>query len=148
MPCQRSLCFLVSPFTYRTPCHARGHLVIYCKCYRFERAFFTQAFFTLQSFLLILSLPYSWQFNLKVSRASCQSSKHNPCSTIAWITAIHKRDISVGSVYVPKASFKVRVPQPWNLPLNGFEPAFLKVTCVSCLSWQLGHRFLWVLIDG
>ena len=29
----------------------------------------------------------------------------------------------VGSIYVSKASFKVRVPQPWNLPLTGFEPA-------------------------
>ena len=67
------------------------------------------------------------------------------------MTAIGKRCIVVGSIYVPKAYFEVRVPQPWNLPLTrfeplsvpqqwnlsltGFEPAFLKVPCVSsCLS--------------
>ena len=39
--------------TYRTLCHASGHLLIYCECYRFERAFFTlRRFFTLHSFLL------------------------------------------------------------------------------------------------
>ena len=65
------------------------------------------------------------------------------------MTAIHKRGIVVGSIYVFKASFEVRVPQPWNLPLTGleppripqpwnllltgFEPAFLKVPRVTCL---------------
>ena len=51
------------------------------------------------------------------------------------ITTIHKRGILVGSIYVSKASFEARVPQPWNLSLAGFEPAFLKVSYVdSCLS--------------
>ena len=67
------------------------------------------------------------------------------------MTAMHKRNMAVGSIYVPKASFEVRVPKPWNLPLTGFEPAmvpqpwnmplaifepvFLKVPCgSSCLS--------------
>ena len=47
------------------------------------------------------------------------------------ITSIHKRGILVGSIYVPKAFFEVRVPQPWNLSLAGFEPAFLKVPYVG-----------------
>ena len=37
----------------------------------------------------------------------------------------------VGSIYVSKASFEVRVPQPWNQPLTGFELAFLKVPYVN-----------------
>ena len=45
----------------------------------------------------------------------------------------------VGSIYVFKASFEVRVPQPWNLLLTGFEPAFLKVPRVTCLDdWAIG----------
>ena len=39
------------------------------------------------------------------------------------MTAIHKRGILVGSIYVPKTSFEVRIPQTWNLPHTGFEPA-------------------------
>ena len=51
------------------------------------------------------------------------------------ITPIHKKGILVGSIYVPKASFEVKVPQPWNLPLAGFEPVFRKALCVSiCVS--------------
>ena len=80
------------------------------------------------------------------------------------MTAIHKSGIVVGSIYF-KASVEVRVPQPWNLPLTGFEPArvpqpwnlpltdfepaLLKVPCdTSRFSRRLGHRVLRVLIDG
>ena len=69
--------------TYRTPCHASGHLVIYRECSGFERAFSTlRRFFTLHSFLLVSRPPWGRQFNLKVSRASCWSSKHSPGPTI------------------------------------------------------------------
>ena len=96
-----------------------------------------RAFFTLHSFLLLSRPLWGQQFILKGSRASCWSSKHS-------ITGI----LFTGSIYVPKASSKVRVLQPWNLPLTGFEPVFLKVPCVnSPLSWQLGHRVLWVLLS-
>ena len=88
-----------------------------------------------------------------------------PAWLFCLVTAIHKRDIVVGSIYVPKVSFEVKVPQPrnlpltgfesvrvpqtCNLPLTGFEPVLLKVLCVvSWLSWWLGHRALFVLIDG
>ena len=74
--------------TYRMPCHASGHLVIYREWYRFERAFFT-----LHSILLFSRLPRGQQFNLKVSRASCWSSKQ---STI--IPAIHNKNILVHSI--------------------------------------------------
>ena len=56
-----------------TPCHSSGHLVIYHECYGFEIAFFT-----LHSFLLVSRLPWGRQFNIKVIRASCCSSKHSP----------------------------------------------------------------------
>ena len=70
-----------------------------------------------------------------------------PASLLCQMTAIHKRGILVGSIYATKVSFEVRVPQPWNLsltgfeparvlelwklPLTGFEPAFLKIPCVN-----------------
>ena len=47
-----------------------------------ESAFYSQAFFTLHCFLLVLMLPWGRQFNIKVSRASCWYSKHSPGPTI------------------------------------------------------------------
>ena len=47
------LFFYYHHVTYRRPCHASGHLVIYCECYGFERAFFT-----LKRFLLYT--PSCW----------------------------------------------------------------------------------------
>ena len=66
-----------------------------------------------------------------------------PAQLLLQMTAIHKGAIVVGSIYVSKASFEVRVPWLWNLPLTDFEPAFLKVQCVdSRLSWWIGYRVL------
>ena len=80
MPCHAigHFVFWSHHVTYSRSCHTSGHLMIYRECYGFERAFFTLAFFTLHSFLLVLRLPWGRQFNLKVSRASCRSSKHSP----------------------------------------------------------------------
>ena len=79
-----TLCHAIGHFVFyyhhvtcRTSCHASGHLVIYGECYGFERAY-SQAFFTLHSFLLVSRPRWGWQFNLKASRASCWSSKHSP----------------------------------------------------------------------
>ena len=113
-----------------------------------ESIFYSQVLFTLWYFLLLSRLPWCLQFNLKGSRASCWSSKHSPSLTIALCTAIHKRGILVDSIYVPKTSFKVRLPQLWNLPVTGFEFAFLKVPWIkSRLPWELDHRIFWVLIN-
>ena len=43
-----------------------------------ESVFYSQAFFTLHSFLLVSRPPWGRQFSLKVSRASCWSSKQSP----------------------------------------------------------------------
>ena len=78
-----NLFFGVTIVTYRMPCHASGHLVIYCKCYRFERQFFTLRYFLPYTpSCRLLRFPRSQQFNLNVSRASCWSSKHSPGPTI------------------------------------------------------------------
>ena len=60
MPHHWSLCFFYyHHVTYRTPCHASGHLVIfYRECYGFKRVFFT-----LRHFLLTL-LPASFKASL------------------------------------------------------------------------------------
>ena len=47
-----------------------------------ESVFYSQAFFTLHSFLLFLRLPWDRQFNLKASRASSWSLRHSPSSAI------------------------------------------------------------------
>ena len=82
MPRHWSLCFLVSPCYLQDimPCQwsSSGR-----DCYGFERAFFYfSGAFSLHSFLLVLRLPWSRKFNLKVSRASCWSSKHSHGPTI------------------------------------------------------------------
>ena len=92
MPRLWLLCFLHHRVTYRVPCHPSGHLVIYCECYRFERAFFT-----LRRFLLYT--PSCW-FNASL-RAGSSTSKvaglHAdlwniaPARLFVWITTIHKR---------------------------------------------------------
>ena len=81
--------------TYRTPCHAIGHFVFYYHHYHlqdsmpcqwlsshllqllrvWESVFYPQAFLT---FLLVSRPPWDRQFNLKVSRVLCWSSKHSP----------------------------------------------------------------------
>ena len=67
-----------------TPCYTVGHQVLPAhpvpRVLRiWESVSYSQVFFTLHSFLLVLSLPWGAQFNLKVSRTLCWSSKHS-CS--------------------------------------------------------------------
>ena len=146
------LCYLQDAMlSQRSPSLPRRHFspTLYRECYGFKRVFFySQAF-----------LPYTPSCCFQsLSGASSSTSKiaglHDDYWNIAlarllhWITAIHKRGILVGSIYVPNSSFEVRVPQSGNLPLTGFEPAFLKIPWVSShLSWQFSHRFSWVLIN-
>ena len=71
-----------------TPCQVIGHKVLPTHplprvLWIWGSVFYSQAFFTLHSFLLVLRLPWRQQFNLKVSRASCWSSKHSPSQAIA-----------------------------------------------------------------
>ena len=144
--------------TYRMPCYARGHLPSHDGTshlpFTASTTDWRECFFTLRRFL-----PYTPSCCFQsLSGASSSTSKiaglHDDYWNIAlarllhWITAIHKRGILVGSIYVPNSSFEVRVPQSGNLPLTGFEPAFLKIPWVSShLSWQFSHRFSWVLIN-
>ena len=78
--------------TYWTPCYVSGFLVIYHKCYGFERAFFT-----LRGFL---PCTPSWFFqgfpgtSTSLSRlAGLQTDLQNKALAwlFAWLTEIHKR---------------------------------------------------------
>ena len=83
MPRHWSLCFLFRHITYRTPCHSSGYLVILPRVLRiWGSVFYSQAFFTLHSFLLVLRPLRRRQFNLKFTRASCWFLKHSPGPTI------------------------------------------------------------------
>ena len=75
----RSLCFLLSPFYLQDtmPCQwSSSHLPQVLRIW--DSVFYLQAFLTLHSFLLIWRPPWDRQFNLKVSRVLCWSSKHSP----------------------------------------------------------------------
>ena len=92
----------------------------------------------------------SWASSSASKRAEPHADHWNIALTrlLLGIPEIHKRGILVSSIDVPKAFYVVRVPQLWNLPLTGFEPALLKVACVNNRwSWQLAYRVLWVLIN-
>ena len=56
-----------------------------------ENVFYSQAFFTLHSFLLVSRPPCGRQFNLKVSRVlSWYFQNIAPAWLFVWITTIHK----------------------------------------------------------
>ena len=107
--------------TYGMSCHAIGHLVIYRKLRIWERVFHSQAFFTLLSFLLVLR---SRQFNLKVSRTSCWSSKHSPGPTI-HLNHNNPQNRYGGRFYLRFTAGRLMK----NLPLMGFELFFNMWAC-------------------
>ena len=106
----------------------------YRECYGLERAFFT-----IKRFLPCTPSCWFWGFPETDSPTSKLAGLHADHQNIVLaqllgqMTAIHKRGILLGSVYMPKSPFEVRVPQTWDLPLTDFEPAFLKDPCVSAL---------------
>ena len=96
---------------------------LYCNYYGSEREFFT-----LRRFLPCT--PSCWfsgfhgANSLTANLAGPQAHHRNIvlAQLLRQMTAIHKRGMLVGFIYVPKTFFEVRVTQPWNLPFNGFEP--------------------------
>ena len=103
---------------------------LFCECYGFESAFFTHRPFLLYSpSCCFQGLPGAGSSASKVAGLHADHWNIALARLLFRITAINKRSILVGSIYVPRTSFEVRVPQPRNLPLTGFEPAFLKVLC-------------------
>ena len=83
MPCHCSLCFLVSPRYLQDAMLCQwSSSDLFCVLWIWESIFYSQAFFTLHSFLLFSRLPWGWQCNLEVRRASCWSLKHSPGPTI------------------------------------------------------------------
>ena len=106
--------------TYRTSCSAIGHFdFLLSLCYLkdtipsqwsssdfllwalriWESFFYSQAFFTLPSFLLVLRSPWGRQFNLNISRASCWYFRNiAPVRLFAWITTSHIRNMLVSYI--------------------------------------------------
>ena len=81
-----------------------------------ESVFYSQVFFTLHSFLLVSRTPWGRQFNLKVSRASCWSSKHSPGPTIC-LNHSNPQWNYVGMFYIRvTASYEA-----WRMSLTRFE---------------------------
>ena len=85
--------------THRTLCHSSDHLGIYHECYGLRERFYSQAFFTLHSFMLFSRLPCDRQFKLKVSRVSCWTSEQSPGPTIFFESQQSTKDLYVvGSI--------------------------------------------------
>ena len=135
-------------------CHAVGHQVLpttfYRECYGYQRVFFTlRRFLPDTPCCWLQGFPGASSSTWKLAGLHADHRNIVPAQLLCRMRVIHKRGILIGSIYVPKASFEVRIPQPWNLPFTGFEPTFLKVPCIgSCLSWRSDRRVLWVVIDG
>ena len=68
--------------TKKTPWHASGHLVIYHECYGLRKRFLLSGVLYLTLLPAVFKASPGRQFNLKVSRASCGSSKHSPGPTL------------------------------------------------------------------
>ena len=65
-----------------------------------ESVFYSQAFFTLHSFVLVLKRTWDRQFNLNISRASCWYFRNiAPVRLFVWITTIHDK-IYRGNFYL------------------------------------------------
>ena len=139
--------------TYSTSCHAIGHNVLpthpLLRVLRtWENVFYSQAFLPCTPSYCFQGIPGAGSSPSKAAGLHADHRNIALAQVLSGMKEIYKRGIVVGFIYVSKASFKVRVPQPCNLPLTGFKPVFLKVPCVtSHLSWRLDHRALWVLID-
>ena len=139
--------------TYRTSCHAGSHRhfppTLYRECYGFEKALFTlRRFLPYTPSCCFQDLPGALSSPSRVAGLHAGHRNIALVRLLCWMTAIHKRVMLVGSIYLSKTSFEVTAPEPWNLPLTGFEPAFLKVPWItSRFYWRLGNRVLWVLIN-
>ena len=82
--------------TYRTLCHASGHLVLYRECYGFGgECFLLSGVFYLALLPAFSRLPWGWQFNLKTSRVSCWSSKHGPSPELLFKSQQSTKDLYV-----------------------------------------------------
>ena len=91
MPCHWSLCFLLSPCYLQDTMPSQGSSSDLPRVLRiWESIFYSQAFFTLHSFLLVSRPPWGRQFNLKVSKASCMA----PARLFVGIKTIHKKGYS------------------------------------------------------
>ena len=99
--------------THRALCHASSHLVIYRKCYRFESIFYSQAFSTLQSFLLFQGFPGASSSTSKLAGLPTDLLNIAPTRLFVWITAIHRRFVC-GRFYL-----RSMADQSQNINLHG-----------------------------
>ena len=97
-----TLLFYYHHVTYRTLCHVSGHLVILPWVLRiWESVFYSQAFFSLHSLLLVSRPPRGWQFNLKVSRVSCWYFRNSPGLTILFELQQSTKRVIVVALFKP-----------------------------------------------
>ena len=90
--------------TYRMPCHASGHLVIYCECYGFERAFLALRRFFYRVSRLSLGASTSTS-KLVVLHADLQNIA--PVQLFVWIITINKKGNS-GRFYLRVMAGRLR----------------------------------------
>ena len=138
------------------PCHwlpATSHPPFYRECYGFERAFFTlKRFLPYTPSYFFQGFPGSGQFSLKISRASCWSSKHSLGSTICL------NHSNLQKIYTSRFYLRVRAGQSrdinfcrelvlqnvssWNIcfsrGLNSFHARWLclKASCLIHLATE------------
>ena len=104
--------------TYGMPCHSRGHWHVQPNPVTTSAMDLRERFFTLECFLpctpscSFQSFLGSPQFNFKVSRASCWSSKHSPGLTIC-LNHSNPQKVYTGMFYLT-----ARAGQPRNINLT------------------------------
>ena len=101
MPRHWSLCFLLSPCYLQDtmPCQWSFSDFLPRVLRIRESVFYSQAFFTLHSFLLVLRSSWGRQFNLNVSSGSCWYFWNIAQARLfVWITTIHNKVYRVTSI--------------------------------------------------
>ena len=131
--------------TYRTPCHASGHLVIYRECYGFERMIFTlRRFLPYTPSCRFQGFPGSGQFSLRFSRASCWSSKHNTGLT-SRLNHSNPQKRYDGRFYLRIMVGRLRNEESASY---GVWTLFaISEYVISVIFYPFSHRALWTVIN-
>ena len=89
-----NLCFLLSPCYLQDPMPCQWSVSDFLSWVLriWESVFYSQAFFTLHSFLLVSRPPWDRQFNTNISRVSFWYFRNiAPAQLFFWITTIHNK---------------------------------------------------------
>ena len=145
IPRHWSLCFLVSPCYLQDAILSQWSSSDLLRVLRiWERVFYSQAFYTLYPFLLVLRLPWDGQFNFKVSRASCWPFQHSPGPAIC-LNHSNPQKRHGGRFYLRATAYRLHNEESASY---GFWTHFaIGEYTRRLMFYSLSHRTMWSKIN-